>query len=127
MTPKKSILDEVETSREQQALPILQPTHAQIHDRGREVPWNSREHRKGRHARPASGRQPKIVWINWNPGNISWIVGMLFTVGSVVWCINGLFVFLPLVHPRMEANDDAIAWTAWVGGSACFVCGADRS
>jgi len=50
--------------------------------------------------------------------NISWWVAMLFTFGSVVWVINGFYVYLPFVRPdQFETNIEAGGWTAWLGAT----------
>jgi hypothetical protein len=105
------------TTHEHRLLPGFRPTTAQIHHGHGTTAWSSRDHRKGRHAPIDGQKRHKIVWLNFDIGNISWWVGMLFTLGSIVWCINGFFVFLPLARPTMTTNEAASAWSAWVGGS----------
>jgi hypothetical protein len=34
--------------------------------------------------------------------DVSYLVAVIFTLGSVVWCINGFFVWLPLQDPSTE-------------------------
>lgn len=105
--------------------------------------WNARDHRKGRYPIPDDGHREKrktkqhIVWLNWNPQNISWLVAFCFTVGSIVWCANAVLVFRTSVYPALcktnlshywkfavpevrtdyTENVPAGAWTAWVGGT----------
>ena len=52
--------------------------------------------------------------------DVSYLVAVVFTIGSVVWCINAFFVWLPLVDPASEFPgeiSDAGGWSAWVGAS----------
>ncbi len=43
-----------------------------------------------------------------------------FTIGSVAWCINGFFIFLPFVHESLVPNVNAIGWTEWLGATIFF-------
>ncbi|KAG9221417.1 hypothetical protein CCMSSC00406_0008327 [Pleurotus cornucopiae] len=43
--------------------------------------------------------------------NISWWIAILFTVGSIVWVVNGFFVFLPFADPVVGALFGV--WEAW--------------
>lgn len=52
--------------------------------------------------------------------DVSYLVAVVFTLGSVVWCINAFFVWLPLQDPSTEFNGeiaDAGGWTAFVGAT----------
>ncbi|KZT41793.1 hypothetical protein SISSUDRAFT_1042305 [Sistotremastrum suecicum HHB10207 ss-3] len=49
--------------------------------------------------------------------NISWWVAMAFTVGSIIWVINGFIVYLPFVNSRFTTDADGGGWTAWVGAT----------
>jgi hypothetical protein len=40
-----------------------------------------------------------------------------FTLGSVVWVINGFVLFLPLCNSRVLEMDAAVGWTAWLGAT----------
>ncbi|KAF5383151.1 hypothetical protein D9615_005011 [Tricholomella constricta] len=40
-----------------------------------------------------------------------------FTLGSIVWIINGFIVFLPNVTSHVAKSDSSIGWTAWVGAT----------
>lgn len=107
--------------------------------------WTSRDNRKGRHRLivdpeaqpntssfsdqahcsnpPATNRWRPVLRTIWRMvthypvWDISWLVAYIFTWGSVVWVLNGLFTFLPLAQP---------AWTFWGealtgGGVTAFV------
>jgi len=107
---------------------ISQPTASGTEDQSVHLLWNSRDHRKGRRPdveseEPRAFKDLHITWLNFDVGNISWLVGFMFTIGSVAWCINGFFVFLPVIHTHWTANIEAEAWTAWVG-STIFLFGA---
>ena len=41
----------------------------------------------------------------------------MFALGSAVWVVNGFFMFLPSLEVMSETNEEAIGWTAFVGGS----------
>ncbi|KAL0958028.1 hypothetical protein HGRIS_000203 [Hohenbuehelia grisea] len=106
----------------------IHPTHAVLsHPTAGLKRWNSRHHRKNRHIleTPTSGllRAGRNVWMGlghltrleyWN---ISWWVAVSFTLGSVVWVINGFIVFLPLANPRVPLDMSAAGWSAWVGAT----------
>ena len=52
--------------------------------------------------------------------DVSYLVAIIFTLGSVVWCINAFFVWLPLQTPSTEfpgeiANAGGI--TAFIGAT----------
>ena len=52
--------------------------------------------------------------------DVSYLVAIVFTLGSVVWCINAFFVWLPLEDPASEFTgeiSDAGGWSAWVGAT----------
>jgi hypothetical protein len=108
--------------------------------------WSSRDNRKGRHAvvvspelaanggvgmpRPTSTSQEilrgllKMV-IRYPIWDVSYDVATIFTLGSVVWVINGFFEWLPLVAPSTEFNgevDQGGGVTAFIGATI-FVFG----
>jgi hypothetical protein len=91
--------------------------------------WNSRSHRKGRRPRwQPPGPQPArhlrttpFRWWGWEPGNLSWWVGFLFTVGSVVWLLNGSLLMWPVAARGFENWSTSLS--AFVGGSI-FLIGA---
>ena len=52
--------------------------------------------------------------------DISYLVAIIFTLGSVIWVINAFFVWLPLQDPSTEfTNEISIGggWTAFVGAT----------
>ena len=93
------------------------------------VVWNSRSHRKGRKPRwqPPGGqaalstRTAPFRWWGWEPHNLSWWVGFLFTIGSVVWLVNGSLLMWPVAARSFENWSTALS--AFVGGSI-FLFGA---
>ncbi|KAG8987805.1 hypothetical protein FRB90_003134 [Tulasnella sp. 427] len=109
-------------------LPLFsQPTRIrfQAQDDG-EYRWSSRAHRKGRRPTPVSddakkkkdeeGRAVRTRFWGWDFGDISWWVAMLFLVGSVFWCANGVLVFCfsSLSTTPILASEAA---TAFIGGT----------
>lgn len=51
--------------------------------------------------------------------DVSYLVAVVFTLGSVIWCINAFFVWLPLQDPSTEFSGEIEAggWTAFVGAT----------
>jgi hypothetical protein len=52
--------------------------------------------------------------------DVSWLVAVVFTLGSVLWVINAFFVWLPLVQPTTEfPGEIAVAggWSAFLGAT----------
>lgn len=125
-------------------LPILNPTRAKFdhiaQNGSAKIPhfefrWRSRDNRKGRHAlaveplasdvqspiksssvraiRQGVGRMVKQVpyW------DISYLVAIIFTLGSCVWVVNAFFVWLPLVKPSTKFNDEI----TFGGGISAFI------
>ncbi|KAF9496325.1 hypothetical protein BDN71DRAFT_762931 [Pleurotus eryngii] len=108
---------------------FIHPTHAVFHnpDLGK-MNWTSRSHRKNRYTAntPASNksRHARRFWHGighmlsrleyWN---VSWWIAILFTVGSIVWVVNGFFVFLPFANPALGEFPNAAGWTAFAGAS----------
>ena len=108
-----------------------------------EYKWTSRDNRKGRHAlvvKSPSVEHPEAnvstprssthwrsilhtIWlmITFYPvWDISWCVAYIFTLGSVLWVINSLFVFLPLIRPSSTFHNEALVGggiTAFVGAT----------
>ncbi|KAJ9610416.1 hypothetical protein H2200_005193 [Cladophialophora chaetospira] len=110
--------------------------------------WRSRDNRKGRHPlvvqRPRPGEEapfltprrtshPKevlkivIKTLTYFPiWDISWLVAFIFTWGSVVWVMNGFFVWLPVVAPSTEFDGeiyDGGGITAFIGAIVFFEFG----
>ena len=105
---------------------------------GYEFKWRSRDNRKGRHAlvvqpsdeaptylitpKPTATLRAtaKGIWrmfTDYPYWDISYLVAILFTIGSVVWCINGFFAFLPLVQPESEFPTEIL----YGGGITAFI------
>jgi len=49
--------------------------------------------------------------------DVSYLVAVIFTLGSVVWCINAFFVWLPLQDPSSEFPGEI----ATAGGITAFI------
>jgi hypothetical protein len=102
--------------------------------------WRSRDNRKGRHAlriahrgrRDAKYHVPDhtatlratgrgiMCMLTWYPvWDVSYLVAVVFTLGSVVWVINAFFVWLPLVRPSGEFPGEIL-----VGGGITGFVGA---
>lgn len=104
--------------------------------------WRSRDNRKGRHAlhlpppstssstttlssskltKPTTTAAALLTGIarmltRFPVWDVSYDVATIFTLGSVVWVINGFFVLIPLTHPAAAFSGEA----GWGGGiSAC--------
>ncbi|KAF1987223.1 integral membrane protein [Aulographum hederae CBS 113979] len=106
-----------------------------------EFHWASRNNRKGRHqlkirgpqsALPGSGvPRPTTHWREICKGigrivtrypvwDISWLVAYLFTWGSIIWVINGFFVFLPILRQATEFQNEVLVGggiTAFIGAT----------
>ncbi|OAA50525.1 integral membrane protein [Metarhizium rileyi] len=110
--------------------------------------WRSRDNRKGRHplliqapipgadvpfAAPRRTSDPKEVARNivktltyFPVWDISWLVGFMFTCGSVIWVINAFFAWLPLAVPATEFLGESYyggGITAFVGAILFFEVG----
>ena len=108
--------------------------------------WRSRDNRKGRHKllvtpaisnadthylTPNSTATFRAVGLGiWRMftyfpyWDVSWLVAVIFTLGSVMWVINGFFAWLPIVRPDTEFDSelDSAGWTAFIGATI-FVIG----
>ncbi|KAI9815332.1 MAG: hypothetical protein M1827_002812 [Pycnora praestabilis] len=104
-----------------------------------EFKWTSRNNRKGRHALvvdPAQDAEhakyivPKSthtlreamrgIWrmcVKYPIWDVSYLVAIIFTWGSVVWVINAFFVWLPLQIPSSEFKDEISSG----GGISAFI------
>ncbi|MCJ1282609.1 hypothetical protein MMC26_001934 [Xylographa opegraphella] len=107
-----------------------------------EFRWRSRDNRKGRHtlvitrAKDDSSARyiiPKCthtlreaahgIWrmcTQFPYWDVSWLVAIVFTLGSVIWCINGCFVWLPDVAPSSEFPTEIVQGggiTAFIGAT----------
>lgn len=52
--------------------------------------------------------------------DVSYLVAVIFTLGSVVWVLNAFFVWLPLAAPSTEFSGEeetAGGWTAFIGAT----------
>ncbi|KIW10553.1 hypothetical protein PV08_11517 [Exophiala spinifera] len=103
--------------------------------------WRARDNRKGRHAllvqKPQPGEETqyltprrtthykevlkniKLTFTYFPVWDISWLVAVIFTLGSVVWVINGFFAWLPLVAPSTEFHNEV-----YIGGGVTAFIGA---
>ncbi|KAF2458068.1 hypothetical protein BDY21DRAFT_285362 [Lineolata rhizophorae] len=103
--------------------------------------WSSRNNRKGRHAVVLDGqavrdgcvegpaptatiretlRGLKTMFTQFPVWDISYLVAIIFTLGSVIWVINAFFVWLPLVRPETEFPNEELTGggvTAFVGAT----------
>lgn len=52
--------------------------------------------------------------------DVSYDVALVFTLGSLIWVLNGFFVLLPLLHPDAAA-DNFSGESAWGGGVTAVV------
>ncbi|KAJ7636909.1 hypothetical protein FB45DRAFT_907686 [Roridomyces roridus] len=112
---------------------LIHPTHVTLKSSSgqeEDMNWTSRDHRKHRHVSqdPNTGRTRrgqgdltvlhKILNLRrieyWNA---SWWVAMLFTVGSIVWVINGFIAFLPFVNTHVAKDPVGDGWTVWIGAT----------
>jgi|GEM_PF-1047411 len=100
------------------------------HDDGKNmfyIHWNSRSHRKRRfHPVSIDSEQQykpetsfKFFKFEWS--NLSWWVPFLFTLGSLVWLVNGYFSMWPMRDHYLQVQ--ASSWTAFLGG-LIFIFGA---
>lgn len=116
---------------EQQA-PAAKPEHI-------EHLWRSRDNRKGRHALRVDYRlspqetgytpppptatfkaaaQGVLRMITYAPyWDVSYLVAVTFTLGSVIWIINAFFVWLPLEDPQTEFPGESL----YAGGISAFL------
>ncbi|KAL6718923.1 hypothetical protein ACLMJK_003158 [Lecanora helva] len=103
--------------------------------------WRSRDNRKGRHALvvdqyadPSAKHlvPPKTsdvravlrgvgrMFTQYPYWDVSWLVAVIFTLGSVIWVINAFFAFLPLVQPGTAFHNEVLVGggvTAFVGAT----------
>ncbi|PYH47520.1 uncharacterized protein BP01DRAFT_268286, partial [Aspergillus saccharolyticus JOP 1030-1] len=102
--------------------------------------YRSRDHRKGRHAlgiavnhnhQESTQRASKILHnlkrmlTTYPYWDLSYLVAVVFTLGSAIWIINAFFVWLPLQDPSTSFSGEEVVgggWTAWVG-AAVFEAG----
>ncbi|KAF7986282.1 hypothetical protein HWV62_35214 [Athelia sp. TMB] len=104
-----------------------------------EFQWRSRDNRKGRHTlnvKPATSAatanyvtpESTSTWRGLAKGiwrmctqypywDVSWLVAVIFTLGSVVWVFNAFFVFLPTLVPSSEFSTEIV----YGGGITAFI------
>ncbi|KAK3370259.1 hypothetical protein B0H63DRAFT_454452 [Podospora didyma] len=108
------------------------PTHVIYHV------WRSRDNRKGRHSAVVPREHADKLRVRatdtvhetlrglarmvmrYPVWDISYDVAVVFTLGSVVWVINGCFVWLPLIAPWTEFSRESILGggvTAFIGAT----------
>ncbi|ETI26116.1 hypothetical protein G647_02893 [Cladophialophora carrionii CBS 160.54] len=110
--------------------------------------WRSRDNRKGRHPllvrRPLTGEEASFLtprrtshprevlktvirtFTYYPVWDISWLVAFIFTSGSVIWVMNGFFVWLPVVAPSTEFDGEIYyggGITAFIGAILFFEIG----
>ncbi|KAL1600819.1 hypothetical protein SLS60_007207 [Paraconiothyrium brasiliense] len=130
----------LQKSRVSGPVPFLNPTKAHFRHATRpdvRFKWSSRNNRKGRHAvvisqdaNPAQAATPRPtsslgsiargIWrmLTYYPfWDVSFDVAFVFTLGSVIWVINAFFVWLPLVRPGTEFNEEEL----YGGGITAFI------
>ncbi|KAJ3493594.1 hypothetical protein NLG97_g4637 [Lecanicillium saksenae] len=126
----------------------LPPTQHRASLDGVHLLWRSRDNRKGRHPlriqRPLGGGASSVsaprrsshpqevlrgvvrTFTQFPVWDISWLVAFLFTIGSVIWVINGFFAWLPLVRPSTEFENESLyggGITAFIGAIIFFETG----
>ncbi|KAJ3998093.1 hypothetical protein F5050DRAFT_1873318 [Lentinula boryana] len=96
-------------------------------NRDEEFLWKSRDHRKNRHVKYTPDQDKSRHGKNSFVGighmarleywNVSWWVAIAFTLGSIIWVVNGFYSFLPFVDTSFAQSIAGIGWTAWVGAT----------
>ncbi|KAF9064282.1 hypothetical protein BDP27DRAFT_1230754 [Rhodocollybia butyracea] len=113
---------------------FLHPTQATLARKdpnsNEEFLWTSRNQRKNRHIKYTPNTKSRhgssllvglghMVRIEY--WNVSWWLTLnviqAFTLGSVVWVINGFYSFLPFVDSSFANSVSGIGWSAWVGAT----------
>ncbi|KAF2437200.1 hypothetical protein P171DRAFT_437905 [Karstenula rhodostoma CBS 690.94] len=133
----------VQTDSVSGPVPFLNPTKAHFRHAARpdiRFKWSSRNNRKGRHTirinqHQATSKAPQGItprptsspssiarglWrmLTYYPfWDVSFDVAYVFTIGSVIWVINAFFVFLPLVRPATEFDNEEL----YGGGITAFI------
>ncbi|KAJ7033081.1 hypothetical protein C8F04DRAFT_1105091 [Mycena alexandri] len=96
---------------------FIHPTHATLASPEHRLNWTSRDHRKHRHmaADPRTGKpRYRAGTLQKNREHAQ---DRAFTVGSIVWVINGFIAFLPFVNTHVAKDDIGGGWTAWLGAT----------
>lgn len=125
----------ISTAREKALISETEQPASNIH-----FEWRSRNNRKGRHAliiepsvtSPSAYLTPQSTSSLHQIGkgilrmctqfpywDVSYLVATVFTLGSVVWVLNAVFVYLPLVRPSTEFENELL-----VGGGVTAFIGA---
>ncbi|KAF5621164.1 5-carboxyvanillate decarboxylase [Fusarium tjaetaba] len=100
--------------------------------------WRSRDNRKGRHAlaisvdphkheatkgpRPSNSYHQTLrgilkMFVRYPVWDVSYDVAVVFTIGSIIWVINGYYSFLPVLYPSTKVSDWAGGLTAFIGAT----------
>ncbi|KAF5694701.1 integral membrane protein [Fusarium denticulatum] len=100
--------------------------------------WRSRDNRKGRHAlaisvdphkheatkgpRPSNSYHQTLcgilkMFVRYPVWDVSYDVAVVFTIGSIIWVINGFYSFLPVLNPSTKVSDWAGGLTAFIGAT----------
>ncbi|KAH8596403.1 hypothetical protein B0O99DRAFT_620341 [Bisporella sp. PMI_857] len=102
--------------------------------------WRARDNRKGRHALAVISPETSLkydpppststlsatfrgilrMFTSYPVWDVSYLVAIVFTLGSVIWCINAFFVWLPLEDPSTEFGgeiENAGGITAFIGAT----------
>ncbi|KAK2689099.1 hypothetical protein QWA68_011720 [Fusarium oxysporum] len=100
--------------------------------------WRSRDNRKGRHAlvisvdprkhdatkapRPTNSYHQTLrgilkMFVRYPVWDVSYDVAIVFTIGSIIWVINGFFSWLPVLNPSTKFSDWAGGLTAFIGAT----------
>ncbi|EXJ56866.1 hypothetical protein A1O7_07210 [Cladophialophora yegresii CBS 114405] len=110
--------------------------------------WRSRDNRKGRHPllvrRPQAGEEASFLtprrtshprevlktvirtFTYYPVWDVSWLVAFIFTLGSIIWVINGFFAWLPVAAPSTEFDGEIYyggGITAFIGAILFFEVG----
>lgn len=101
-------------------LPWWTHTVAKFDIDGRQIRWNARQQRKGISAERAREKERHIRLIGFDYWDVSFWTAFLFTVGSVAWLVNGVFLFH---HPSSEATDKLVSGIFAMIGGTCFAFG----
>lgn len=103
--------------------------------------WRPRDNRKGRHALllrrgltdDDSEDAYEFIKFTNSPGailhglkvmatmfpywDISWLLAIMFTLGSLLWIANGCLVYLPLIDPKLQVSKHATTWSAFAAST----------
>lgn len=97
--------------------------------------WKSRDNRKGRHllkvhadtAKPGLPKKTNHpaqilrgvarIFTEFPVWDISYLVAVIFTFGSIIWVVNAFFVFLPLIRPSSGFENEIL----YGGGITAFL------